>query len=154
MSGLVAGQIFLDQVSSRFHIPWTLRRTGGIGLSRCHALLGDLTHDKDSRQVPQTLVEAIRYFADADRSFEFVKGLCWADGVVTCPRRAHTEISFTSTCKIWRCKGCQRQFSLKVGSLLEDSGLGFDKWLPAIWLIANAKNGISSYELARSSGVT
>jgi hypothetical protein len=141
MSGLVAGQIFLDQVSSRFHIPWTLRRTGGIGLSRCHALLGDLTHDKDSRQVPQTLVEAIRYFADADRSFEFVKGLCWADGVVTCPRRAHTEISFTSTCK-------------KVGSLLEDSGLGFDKWLPAIWLIANAKNGISSYELARSSGVT
>lgn len=56
--------------------------------------------------------------------------------------------------RIWRCRGCKRQFSLKVGTIFEDSPLGFDKWLPAIWLIANSKNSISSHEMARSLGVT
>jgi transposase-like protein len=105
-------------------------------------------------KLPTSLIEAVRYFADDDRCFEFVESLRWANGVVTYPRYAATETSFISTRKIWKCKGCKRQFSLKVGTIFEDSGLGFDKWLPAIWLISNAKNGISSHELGRSLGVT
>ena len=104
--------------------------------------------------LPNSLVEAIRYFADADRCFEFVKGLRWADGVVACPRCGECDPIFISTRRIWKCRGCKRQFSLKVGTIFEDSGLGFDKWLPAIWLIANSKNGISSHELGRALGVT
>jgi transposase-like protein len=104
--------------------------------------------------LPNSLIEAVRYFADSDRCFEFVKALRWADGPVVCSRCGHDETSFLTTRKIWKCKGCKRQFSLKVGTIFEDSSLGFDKWLPAIWLIANSKNGISSHELGRSLGVT
>jgi len=104
--------------------------------------------------LPNSLVEAVRYFADADRCFEFVKSLRWSDGEVACPRCGGADPSFISTRKIWKCKACKRQFSIKVGTIFEDSGLGFDKWLPAIWLIANSKNGISSCELGRSLGVT
>jgi transposase-like protein len=104
--------------------------------------------------LPNSLVEAIRYFADADRCFEFVKNLRWTDGVVACPRCGECDPIFISTRRIWKCRGCNHQFSLKVGTIFEDSGLGFDKWLPAIWLIANSKNGISSHELGRSLGVT
>src|SRR5664280_755852 len=104
--------------------------------------------------LPNSLIEAVRYFADADRCFEFVKSLRWADGEVACPRCGGADPSFISTRKIWKCKACKRQFSIKVGTIFEDSGLGFDKWLPAIWLIANSKNGISSCELARALGVT
>jgi len=103
---------------------------------------------------PRNLVEAIRYFSDPDRAFDFVLKLRWADGNVTCPRCEHAEVSFLSTRRIWKCKGCKKQFSLKVGTIFEDSPLGWDKWLPAVWLIANSKNSISSHELARSLGVT
>jgi transposase-like protein len=78
----------------------------------------------------------------------------WQEGLVTCPRCGHDETSFLTTRRIWKCKGCKRQFSIKVGTIFEDSPLGFDKWLPAIWLVANSKNGISSHELARALGVT
>jgi transposase-like protein len=105
-------------------------------------------------RLPNTLVEAIRYFSDEDRCFEFVKSLRWEGGVVTCPRCDCERVSFLTTRKIWKCLGCKRQFSLKVGTIFEDSGMGFDKWLPAIWLIANSKNGISSHELGRALGVT
>lgn len=109
---------------------------------------------KDTPNLPNTLVEAIRSSADEDRAFEFVKSLRWADGDVACPRCGGADPSFTSTRKIWKCKACKRQFSLKVGTIFEDSGMGFDKWLPAIWLIANSKNGISSHELGRALGIT
>lgn len=109
---------------------------------------------KNTTKLPESLVEAVRYFADADRCFEFVKSLRWENGVVTCPRCDGTRTSFLTTRKIWKCLGCKRQFSIKVGTIFEDSGLGFDKWLPAIWLIANSKNGISSHELGRALGVT
>ena len=104
--------------------------------------------------LPNSLIEAIRYFADADRCFEFVKSLRWTDGVIACPRCGECDPIFISTRRIWKCRGCKRQFSLKVGTIFEDSGLGFDKWLPAIWLISNSKNGISSHELGRALGVT
>jgi transposase-like protein len=108
----------------------------------------------DTPNLPNSLVEAVRYFADADRCFEFVKSLHWTDGEVSCPRCGGADPIFITTRKIWKCKACKRQFSLKVGTIFEDSGLGFDKWLPAIWLIVNSKNGISSCELGRSLGVT
>jgi transposase-like protein len=107
-----------------------------------------------SERIPHTLVEAIRYFSDEDAAFGFVKNLRWPDGQIACPRCGSHEYSFIATRKIWKCKGCRRQFSLKVGTIFEDSPLGWDRWLPAIWLIANSKNSISSHELARSLGVT
>jgi len=78
----------------------------------------------------------------------------WGDGPVVCPRCNCKATSFISTRRIWKCKGCRKQFSLKVGTIFEDSPLGWDKWLPAVWLISNSKNGISSHELARALGVT
>lgn len=103
--------------------------------------------------VPNTLIEAIRYFADPDICLSFMVGLRWPHGV-TCPRCACLDHSFLSTRKLWKCKGCQKQFSVKLGTIFEDSPIGLDKWLPALWMVANCKNGISSYEAARALGVT
>jgi transposase-like protein len=102
---------------------------------------------------PKTLLEAIRYFSDLDVCTEFVANLRWPDGPV-CPRCGSKEYSYLTTRRIWKCKGCKKQYSVKLGTIFEDSPLGLDKWLPAVWLIANSKNGISSHELARSLGVT
>lgn len=104
---------------------------------------------------PTTLVEAIRYFADPDVSLDFMVNLRWADGVV-CPTCGSKDVRFLKTRHIWECKNKheKRQFSVKVGTIFEDSPIAIDKWLVAIWMIANAKNGVSSYELARSIGVT
>lgn len=102
---------------------------------------------------PTTLLEAVRYFADPDQAHAFMSQIRWPNGA-TCPRCGHGEASFLSTRRIWKCKGCKRQFSVKVGTVFEDSPLGLDKWLPALWMLANCKNGISSYELARALGVT
>jgi transposase-like protein len=93
---------------------------------------------------PTNLLEAIRYLANAEIAFDFVLKMRWADGKVICPRCGTGETSFISTRRIWKRKGCRKQFSLKVGTIFEDSPLGFDKWPPAIWLIANSKNSISS----------
>src|SRR5437868_9412135 len=107
----------------------------------------------DEKRLPKTLVDAIRYFADLDVCTEFVAGLRWTNGPV-CPRCEGTEHSYLTTRRLWKCKACKRQFSVKVGTIFEDSPLGLDKWLPAIWLAANSKNGISSHELARALGIT
>jgi transposase-like protein len=103
---------------------------------------------------PTSLVEAIRYFSDPDRAFNFVARLRWPTGEVTCPRCGHGEHSFISTRHVWKCKGCRKTFSLKVGTIFEDSPLGWDKWLPGVWLIANSKNSVSSHELGRALNVT
>ena len=110
----------------------------------------------DKVEFPQTLHDAIKYFANADHAFGFMKSIRWPDGVVKCPRCGSKDVSFLSTRKIWKCKAKheKQQFSVKVGTVLEDSPIGLDKWLCGFWLIANAKNGISSYELHRSIGVT
>jgi transposase-like protein len=107
-------------------------------------------------EFPQTLHDAIKYFADADHAVDFLKSIRWPDSVVKCPQCGSKDVSFLSTRKIWKCKAKheKQQFSVKVGTVLEDSPIGLDKWLCAFWLIANAKNGISSYELHRSIGVT
>jgi len=99
---------------------------------------------------PKTLQEAIVYFSDKDRCFEYAKQLRWPDGVVTCPRCGKEKHSFIKTRHIWFCYVCQKQFSLKIGTIFEDSPISLDKWLTAFWLLANCKNGISSYELGRA----
>jgi transposase-like protein len=102
---------------------------------------------------PTNLIEAIRYFSDLDICAEFVAKLRWPNGPV-CPRCGCVEYSYLTTRRLWKCKGCKKQYSVKLGTIFEDSKLGLDKWLPAVWLIANSKNGISSHELGRSLGIT
>lgn len=104
---------------------------------------------------PNTLVEAIRYFSDPDTCLEFLIPLRWPDGI-TCPVCGSKEYIYLSTRRVWKCKAkaCKKQFSVKVGTIMEDSPLGLDKWLTAIWLITNAKNGISSWEIHRALGIT
>src|SRR5436189_3298174 len=110
----------------------------------------------EQNSFPQTLHDAIKYFANDKNAFGFLKLIRWPDGVVKCPSCGSKDVSFLSTRKIWKCKAKheKQQFSVKVGTVLEDSPIALDKWLCAFWLISNAKNGISSYELHRSIGVT
>ncbi|MGE0704159.1 MAG: IS1595 family transposase [Vicinamibacterales bacterium] len=105
---------------------------------------------------PATLQQAIVCFSDPETAFQEIVRFRWPDGVVRCPTCGSKDVYFTPSRRIWQCKNShpKRQFSVKVGSIMEDSAIGIDKWLIAMWLIASAKNGISSYELARSIGVT
>ena len=107
-------------------------------------------------QEPQTLLEAIRHFSDADVCLDFMVGLRWPDGVVKCPTCGSDKVTFMASRRVWQCKAQhpKRQFSVKVGTIFEDSPIGLDKWLAVIWLLANDKNGISSYEVSRAVGVT
>ena len=105
---------------------------------------------------PKTLQQAVIYFGNPDNSLAEMIKFRWPDGVVKCPTCGGARVSFIKSRRVWECveKHPKRQFSVKVGTIMEDSAIGLDKWLVAMWLIANAKNGISSYELARSIGVT
>jgi len=104
---------------------------------------------------PRTLIDAVRLYSDPEIAHKFVTALRWPNGVA-CPRLGcgSADVHFISTRRTWRCNECTRQFSTKVGTIFEESPLGYDKWLPAIWLITNAKNGISSCEIARALAVT
>ena len=104
---------------------------------------------------PKTLQQAIIYFSNPQNCLDYLVARRWPDGVV-CPTCGRTDVTFLAKQKKWQCKSAhkQRQFSVKVGTIFEDSPLGLDKWLTAVWLIVNCKNGISSYEIARALGVT
>jgi transposase-like protein len=104
---------------------------------------------------PKTLQEAIKYFADLDTCQNFLVARRWPKGVV-CPTCASKDVRYIPTRRVWECKNKhpRKQFSAKVGTIFEDSALPLDKWLIAMWLIANCKNGISSYEIARDLGIT
>lgn len=104
---------------------------------------------------PRTLMEAVRYFSDRDRSLTLLSKLRWPNGV-ECPTCGCKVVSFLSTRRLWKCKNAhpKRQFSIKVGSVFEDSPLGLDKWMVAMWQIVNCKNGVSSYEVGRALRVT
>lgn len=106
-------------------------------------------------RLPQTLMEAIRYFADPDVALQFMVQLRWPNGVC-CPTCGRTDARFIATRRLWECKAKhpRRQFSVKVGTIFEDSPIGLDKWLCAIWMIANCKNGVSSHEIGRALGLT
>ena len=109
---------------------------------------------KNFDHIPETLTGAIRYFGDANTCHEFLADMRWSNGV-RCPHCNSKNVGdLVKSRRIWNCKACKKQFSVKVGTIFEDSPLGLEKWLPATWLIVNAKNGVSSCELARSLGVT
>jgi transposase-like protein len=105
--------------------------------------------------LPRTLTQAVRYFADPDNCREYLVSRRWPKGV-TCPTCGSKSVYFDTSRNGWECKTRhpKRKFTLKTGTIFEDSPLGFDKWLPAVWLIANCKNGVSSWELHRAIGVT
>jgi transposase-like protein len=103
---------------------------------------------------PVTLQQAIVYFSDPERAFRYAVELRWPDARINCPRCGSEKHSFIKTRRIWFCNGCKKQFTAKVGTIFEDSALGLDKWMTAVWLICNCKNGISSYELAKALGIT
>ncbi len=104
---------------------------------------------------PQTLTEAILYFADPDVALKTMVDLRWPIGVC-CPTCGRADVRYISTRRLWECKEVhpKKQFSAKLGTIFEDSPLGLDKWFTAVWMIANCKNGVSSYEVARAIGVT
>jgi transposase-like protein len=104
----------------------------------------------------KTLQQAIQYFADKENCRKFMVFIRWPDGNVQCPYCGATKLTWMAKANAYRCYGDhpKQKFSLKVGTVFEDSPIGLEKWLPAIWLLSNCKNGISSYELHRAIGVT
>jgi transposase-like protein len=108
------------------------------------------------KAAPTTLIQAVRFFGDPDVCLAAAIQLRWGGGPVACPTCGATDVHFIATRRIWRCsqQHDRRQFSVKIGTVMEDSPIPLDKWMVSIWLLANAKNGISSYELGRAIGVT
>lgn len=107
-------------------------------------------------ETPKTLLDAITFFDDAENCRKFMIAVRWADGIVRCPRCGSENVSYMPNARQYHCKAKHEKskFSLKVGTIFEDSPIGLEKWLPAAWLISNCKNGISSYEVARALGIT
>lgn len=105
---------------------------------------------------PRTLQEAVVQFQDYENCREFMTTLRWADGKVRCPRCDSDHVAYLDKTRVWKCysKHDHAKFSLKTGTVFEDSPLGLDKWLPVVWLVVNCKNGISSWEIHRAMGVT
>src|SRR5437763_2034687 len=109
-----------------------------------------------TNRAPKTLREAILFFAEYENCHKAVVAIRWPDGGVRCPTGGSDHVTYLASQRRWKCyaKHAKPQFSLKVGTIFEDSAIGLEKWLPALWLITTCKNGISSYELARALGVT
>ena len=109
------------------------------------------THD-----TPKTLLEAVKFYADFEHCEAVMIEARWPDGVVRCPTCGSDHVTYLANARVWKCyaKHSRPKFSLKVGTIFEDSPLGLDKWLPTVWLLMNSKNGVSSYELGRTLGVT
>ncbi len=105
---------------------------------------------------PKTLLQAVQYFKDEDTCIRYLASKRWADGKVVCPTCGSDKVHFLTQQKRYQCSNRhpKRQFSIKVGTIMEDSPIGLDKWLPVMWLIANCRNGISSWEIHRDLGVT
>jgi hypothetical protein len=107
-------------------------------------------------ETPKTLQQAIKHFSDYDNCRKFMIAVRWLDEVVRCPYCNSEKVTYLAKAKLYRCYGDhpKQKFSLKIGTVFEDSPIPLEKWLPAVWLVVNCKNGISSYELARDLGVT
>ena len=102
---------------------------------------------------PKTLQEAIRHFSDEQVCIDTVARLRWPNGP-ECPACGHKEHYYLATQKRWKCKECYKQFTVKLGTIFEDSPIKLDKWLTALWMLVNCKNGVSSYEVAKAIGIT
>jgi transposase-like protein len=109
-----------------------------------------------NENTPKSLMEAVKHFADLDVCHAYMVQIKWPNGVIACPKCGSDNIGLIASRSMFQCKAkeCRKQFSAKVGTIFEDSPLGLDKWFVAVWCITNAKNGISSCELARAIDVT
>jgi transposase-like protein len=106
---------------------------------------------------PRTLQQAIQHFSDFDHCKTFMMAIRWPDGKVKCPQCGSENVAWLENARVWKCyhrKHAQQKFSLKTRTIFEDSPLGLDKWLPVMWMLVNCKNGVSSWEIHRSVGVT
>ncbi len=106
---------------------------------------------------PTTLTAAIRYYSDEQTCINAVAAMRWENGKPTCPKcntaQGNRKHYWLAAQKRWKCYSCRKQFSVKVGSIFEDSALPLDKWMVALWMLVNCKNGVSSYELSRATGM-
>lgn len=114
-----------------------------------------MTKSEHEIQTPESLQEAMTYFSDEDRCIAYLVSMRWPEGV-TCPTCGSDKVHYLAKQRRWKCKTkhARQQFSIKVGTVMEDSPIPLTKWLPAMWMLANCKNGISSYELHRALKVT
>ncbi len=106
-------------------------------------------------ETPKRLQQAITYFSNPKNCLDYLVARRWPNGVI-CPTCGRTDVTFLAKQNKWQCKSAhqRRQFSIKTGTIFEDSPLGLDKWMMAVWMITNCKNGVSSYEIHRAIGVT
>jgi len=107
-------------------------------------------------ETPKTLQEAIQFFGNYENCRKFMVAVRWLDEIVRCPRCNSEKVTYLAKARLYRCYGNhpKQKFSLKVGTVFEDSPIPLEKWLPAVWLVVSCKNGISSYEIHRALGVT
>src|ERR1043166_1367668 len=110
--------------------------------------------ETDKLSVHSGLMEAIRHYSNPLTCVHEVASVKWAKGEPVCPRCSSKKASFLKTRLMWKCLACKKQYSVKVGTIFEDSAIGLDKWLCAMWMLANCKNGVSSYEVGRALEVT
>src|SRR6266567_344430 len=103
---------------------------------------------------PKTLQQAIQHYSDEQICIDAVAEMRWPNGIPVCPACGHKEHYYLKTQKRWKCKECHKQFTVKLGTVFVDSPISLTKWLPALWMLCNCKNGISSYELSRGLGVS
>jgi transposase-like protein len=110
----------------------------------------------ESQSKPKTLQAAIKHFSNEQTCIDTVALAKWPDGKPVCPKCGCVENYYLATQKRWKCKNgkCGKQFSVKVGTIFEDSPLPLEKWMLAMWMLANCKNGVSSWEIHRAIGVT
>ncbi len=100
------------------------------------------------------LMAAIRHYSNPLTCIQEVASVKWAKGEPVCPRCSSKKASFLQTRLMWKCRECKKQYSVKVGTIFEDSAIPLDKWLCAMWMMANCKNGVSSYEIGKALEVT
>jgi transposase-like protein len=112
--------------------------------------------EKAAMREPKSLQEAIVYFSNPDNCIDYLAIRRWPDGKVICPTCGSDKVKFNPARRLWQCSThhAKRQFSIKVGTVMEDSAISLDKWMTATWLVTNCKNGVSSYEIARDVRVT
>ena len=102
---------------------------------------------------PKTLQKAIQHFSDEQTCIDTVAALRWPNGP-ECPACGHKEHYYLKSQKRWKCKECYKQFTVKLRTVFEESPIPLTKWLPALWMLINCRNGVSSYEIARDLGVS
>jgi transposase-like protein len=105
---------------------------------------------------PKTLQQAVLHYSDPQNCVDYMASKRWPDGIVTCPICGRKDVTYLATQRKWQCKSAHknRQFSAKVGTIFEDSPIPLEKWLVVVWMLTNCKNGVSSYEIAKTIGVT